>query len=87
VLPNGWRISRRVKQRAHQSETRHITKASNNGILDQAVGCALVSGAVTRPTATTEPRVMVSRSRGSSVYGALSLVPFAVYLIVTVCVE
>ena len=46
-----------------------------------------VSGPVTRPTATTEPRVMVSRSRGSSVCGALSLVPFTVYLIVTVSVE
>jgi len=46
-----------------------------------------VSRAVTRPAATTEPRVMVSRSRGSSACGTLSLVPFAVYLIVTVDVE
>jgi hypothetical protein len=46
-----------------------------------------VSGAVTRSTDTTEPRVMVSRSRGSSVRGALSLVPFTAYLIVTVGVE
>ena len=46
-----------------------------------------VSGAVTRSTATTEPRVMVSLSRGSSACGALSLEPFAVYLIVTVDVE
>ena len=46
-----------------------------------------VSGAVARSTATTEPRVIVSRSRGSSVCGALSLEPFAVDLIVTMDVE
>ncbi len=39
-LPNDWRISRRrVKQRAHQAKTRHITKTGNNKILDQAVRC------------------------------------------------
>ena len=46
-----------------------------------------VSGAVARSTATTEPRVIVSRSRGSSVWGTLSLEPFAVDLIVTMDVE
>jgi hypothetical protein len=40
MQPNGWRISRRrVKQRAHQSKTRHMTKTGSNEILDQAAGC------------------------------------------------
>lgn len=46
-----------------------------------------VSGAVTRPTATTEPGRDSFPSSGSSVCGALSMLPFAVYLIVTVRVE
>lgn len=38
-MPNGWELSRpRVKQRAQQPKTRHITKTGSNGILDQAVG-------------------------------------------------
>jgi hypothetical protein len=36
------------------------------------VCCAAVSGPVTRPTAAPEPRVMVSRSRGSSSHEPLS---------------
>ena len=48
------------------------TKPGNNQTLDQAVGTAVVSEAVIRLTATPEPRVMVSLSRGSSSHEPLS---------------
>lgn len=40
IPPNVPRISRRrVKRRAQQSKTLHITKTGNTGNLDQVVGC------------------------------------------------
>ena len=50
-LSDGSSAAWRLMRHAQQAKARHLAKTGNNKALDQKVGCATVSGAVTRPTA------------------------------------